>query len=103
MLGAGYLLYLSFPPRTSWWLALVSFALMVLALHGCRVRPGAGLGFLFGLGFGLPLLVWTGEFVGPGPWLALVVLESFFPAAAGAGIAAVSRLPALGGMPVGRR
>ncbi len=38
--------------------------------------------------------MWTGEEVGPGPWLALVAAESLFVAAAGLGIAAVTRLPA---------
>ncbi|MBN9098005.1 apolipoprotein N-acyltransferase [Pseudonocardia sp. 73-21] len=91
--SGGYLLYLSFPPRTLWWLALPAFALLAVALHGRRVRTGAGLGLLFGLAFGLPLLVWTGTYVGPGPWLALVVLESLFPAAVGAAVAVTSRLP----------
>ena len=62
--GGGVLLYLSFPPRTLWWLALPAFALLGLVLHGRGPRAGFGWGFLFGLGFLLPLLVWTGSFVG---------------------------------------
>ncbi|MFG3496384.1 apolipoprotein N-acyltransferase [Streptomyces sp. NPDC047928] len=91
---AGVLLFLSFPPRPLWWLALPGFALLGWALRGRRPRAGFGLGFLTGLGFLLPLLVWTGEEVGPVPWLALVTAEALFVAATCLGIAAVSRLPA---------
>nr|WP_318207334.1 apolipoprotein N-acyltransferase [Streptomyces sp. SJL17-1] len=90
---SGLLLYLSFPPRPLWWLALSAFALLGWSLRGRRLRAGFGLGYLAGLGFLLPLLVWTGEEVGPGPWLALAALEALFVALAGVGIAAVSRLP----------
>ncbi|MGW0930567.1 apolipoprotein N-acyltransferase [Streptomyces sp. NPDC002644] len=91
---SGLLLYASFPPRTLWWLALPAFALLGLTLRGRRWKPALGLGYLFGLGFLLPLLVWTGIEVGPGPWLALVVVEAVFLGLTAVGIAAVSRLPA---------
>ncbi len=91
---AGVLLYVSFPPRTLWWLALPAFAVLGAVLRGRGWKAGLGLGYLFGLGFLLPLLVWTGVEVGPGPWLALVVIEAVFVAVVGAGVAAVSRLPA---------
>ncbi|WP_210578629.1 apolipoprotein N-acyltransferase [Streptomyces sp. GESEQ-4] len=91
---SGVLLYVSFPPRTLWWLALPAFAVFGWVLRGRSWKAGLGLGYLFGLGFLLPLLVWTGVEVGPGPWIALVVIEALFVALAGAGIAAVSRLPA---------
>ncbi|WP_405813495.1 apolipoprotein N-acyltransferase [Streptomyces sp. NBC_01390] len=90
---AGVLLYVSFPPRTLWWLALPAFGLFAWVLRGRSWKAGLGLGYLFGLGFLLPLLVWTGVEVGSGPWLALVVVEAVFVALVGAGIAAVSRLP----------
>ncbi|MDX2560688.1 apolipoprotein N-acyltransferase [Streptomyces sp. TX20-6-3] len=90
---SGLLLYLSFPPRPLWWLALPAFALLGWSLRGRRLRAGFGLGYLAGLGFLLPLLIWTGEEVGPGPWLALAAVEALFVALAGLGIAAVSRLP----------
>lgn len=90
---SGVMLYLSFPPRPLWWLVLPGFALMAWSLHGRRPRAGFGLGYLAGLGFLLPLLVWTGAEVGPGPWLALAGVEALFLAAVGLGIAAVSRLP----------
>ncbi|MGW2302983.1 apolipoprotein N-acyltransferase [Streptomyces sp. NPDC001809] len=90
---SGLLLYLSFPPRPLWWLALPAFALLGWSLRGRRLRVGFGLGYLAGLGFLLPLLVWTGEEVGPGPWIALAAVEALFIALAGLGVAAVSRLP----------
>ena len=92
--GGGLLLYASFPPRTWWWLALPAFALLWAALRGRRARAGFWYGYLFGLGFLLPLLVWTGSFVGAVPWLALAAAEALFCGAAGAGMAVVSRLPA---------
>jgi apolipoprotein N-acyltransferase len=90
--GGGVLLYLGFAPRTAWWLALPAFGLLGMATHGRRGHTGFGLGTLFGLGFLLPLLRWTGIYVGPVPWLALAVAESLFVGAAGAGIAVTSRL-----------
>ncbi|MEU9553829.1 apolipoprotein N-acyltransferase [Streptomyces fumanus] len=89
----GVLLYVSFPPRTLWWLALPAFAVLGAVLRGRSWKAGLGLGYLFGLGFLLPLLVWTGVEVGPGPWLALAAIEAVFVALVGAGVAAVSRLP----------
>ncbi|WP_431996729.1 apolipoprotein N-acyltransferase [Streptomyces fungicidicus] len=90
---SGLLLYVSFPPRTLWWLAVPAFAVFGWVLRDRSWKAALGLGYLFGLGFLLPLLVWTGVEVGPGPWLALVVIEAVFVALVGAGIAAVSRLP----------
>ncbi len=91
---SGVLLYVSFPPRSLWWLALPAFAVLGRVLRGRRWKAAFGLGYLFGLGFLLPLLVWTSVEVGPFPWLALVAAEAVFVALACVGIAAVSRLPA---------
>jgi apolipoprotein N-acyltransferase len=90
---SGLLLYLSFPPRPLWWLALPAFAVLGRVLRGRTWKAALGLGYLFGLGFLLPLLVWTGVEVGAVPWLALVAVEAVFVALTGAGVAAVSRLP----------
>ncbi|MEE1740559.1 apolipoprotein N-acyltransferase [Streptomyces sp. BE147] len=89
---SGLLLYASFPPRPLWWLVLPGFALLGWVLHGRRARAALGLGLLAGLGFMLPLLHWTGEEVGPVPWLALAAAEALFIAVGCVGIAAVSRL-----------
>lgn len=89
---SGVLLYASFPPRPLWWLVLPGFALLGWVLHGRRLRAAFGLGLLAGLGFTLPLLHWTGEDVGPVPWLALATAEALFIAVGCLGIAAVTRL-----------
>jgi hypothetical protein len=90
----GVLLYVSFPPRTLWWLALPAFAGFAWVLRGRSWKASLGLGYLFGLGFLLPLLVWTGVEVGPVPWIALAAIEAMFVALVGVGVAAVSKLPA---------
>lgn len=90
---SGVLLYLSFPPRPLWWLVLPGFALLGWCLRGRRPRAAFGLGYLFGLGFMLPLLVWTGEEVGAVPWIALAAAEALFIAVTCTGIALVARLP----------
>ncbi len=62
---------------------LPGFALLGWVLHGRRLRAAFGLGLLSGLGFMLPLLRWTGEDVGPVPWLALATRKrSSSPSAA---------------------
>ncbi|MET7642928.1 apolipoprotein N-acyltransferase [Streptomyces sp. NPDC005426] len=90
---SGVLLYASFPPRPLWWLVLPGFALLGWVLFERRFRAAFGLGLLAGLGFMLPLLHWTGEEVGPVPWLALAAAEALFIAVGCVGISAVSRLP----------
>jgi apolipoprotein N-acyltransferase len=96
LLGAaagGWLLYLSFPPGTAWYLALPAFALLGQVVRGRSARAGFGLGFVFSLAFLLPLLVWVGALVQQLPWIALSAFESLFVAAAVAGMALVTRLP----------
>jgi apolipoprotein N-acyltransferase len=88
----GVLVYLSFPPRTAWWLAPIGFALLGFVLHGRRARAGFGYGVLFGLGFTTPLLRWTGEFVGPVAWLPLSLACAVLIALGTAGMAVVSKL-----------
>ncbi|NEW37376.1 apolipoprotein N-acyltransferase [Nocardia cyriacigeorgica] len=69
---AGLLLFGSFPPRPWWFLAPIGIALLTLSVRGTgKLRGGFGYGLLAGLGFFLPLLPWTGIYVGPVPWLAL--------------------------------
>jgi apolipoprotein N-acyltransferase len=69
---AGLLIYASFPPRTLWYLAPAGIALLTLVVRSSRCLRGSfGYGLLAGLAFFLPLLPWTGIYVGPVPWLAL--------------------------------
>ncbi|HEY8980112.1 MAG TPA: apolipoprotein N-acyltransferase [Streptomyces sp.] len=90
---SGALLYVSFPPRPLWFLALPAFAGFGWVLRERAWKPAFGLGYLFGLGFFVPLLKWTGVEVGPLPWLALAAIEAVFAGMVGMGVAAVSRLP----------
>ncbi|MFI5717272.1 apolipoprotein N-acyltransferase [Nocardia sp. NPDC051750] len=70
--ASGLLLFGSFPPRPWWFLAPIGIALLTLVLRvDTRLRSGFGYGLLAGFGFFLPLLPWTGIYVGPVPWLAL--------------------------------
>lgn len=70
--AAGLLLFGGFPPRPWWFLAPAGIALLTLVLRATpRSRGAFGYGLLAGLGFFLPLLPWTGIYVGPLPWLAL--------------------------------
>jgi apolipoprotein N-acyltransferase len=92
--AAGALLVLAFPPYGAWPLAVVSVAALSGLTRGQSPRRGALLGSAFGLAFFVPLLSWSGIFVGPAPWLLLAVSQAAFVAALGAALAATSRLPA---------
>lgn len=96
---AGLALCASFPPVGVWPAAIAGFALLAWALSDRSVTMvgGMGLGFVFGLSFYLPLLPWTGIFVGAMPWVALSTLCATFPALFG--LAAVILRP-LPGWPV---
>jgi apolipoprotein N-acyltransferase len=91
--AAGGLLYLSFPPRPLWWLAPVAFALLTAVLYGRRCWAGFGYGYLFGLGFLLPLLWWIGYDVGSAFPVLLCAAEAVFCGLACAGATLVLRLP----------
>jgi apolipoprotein N-acyltransferase len=84
---------LAFPGYGLVVLAPLGPAALTLAVHGRRAREGAWLGLVTGLAFFVPLLSWTGVYVGPVPWLALATSQALYVAAVGAGSAIVSRLP----------
>ncbi len=88
---AGFALFAAFAPSTAWWWAIVSFALLGLAVDGRSWRFGAVLGTVFGLTFYLPLLSFTNVYVGDLPWYALSVAEALLTAPAVALAAAASR------------
>ncbi|MEU7478451.1 apolipoprotein N-acyltransferase [Lentzea sp. NPDC042327] len=92
--AGGVLVYLSFPPRPLWFLAPVGFAVLAYVLYGRRARAGFGYGLLFGLGFMVPLLRWTGEFVGLVAWLPLAFACALMISIGTTAMAFTSRLPA---------
>lgn len=92
--AAGVGLYATFEPVGLWWLGLPALAALFLALRGATAAGGFGLGFVAGLGMMLPLLRWTGEFVGPIGSVPLATVQALLVAVTGTAIAVVSRLTA---------
>lgn len=92
--GGGLAGYLAFPTVGIWPLAFVSVAALSIAVDGRRSRTGAWLGLLYGAAMFVPLLHWTGVYVGPAPWLILAVAEAAFLAGLGAVLPVVQRLRA---------
>jgi apolipoprotein N-acyltransferase len=90
---AGLAAAFAFPRTGIWPLAIVSVAGLSWAVDGRRARTGAWLGLLYGLAFFVPLLHWTGVYVGPAPWLILAGAEALYLAGLGAVLTAVQRLP----------
>jgi apolipoprotein N-acyltransferase len=91
---AGVMLYLTFEPIGWWWLAPVALAIQFVVLSGRSLRAALAYGVLLGWGLMVPLLWWTGEYVGPIGSLPLATLEAVLVAATCAAIAAISRLAA---------
>ncbi len=89
----GLALVLSFPGHDLTGLAVLGPAALAIAVRGQRARSGLWLGLVLGLVFMVPLLSWTGIYVGPLPWLALAVTEALYFALLGAASAVTSRLP----------
>jgi apolipoprotein N-acyltransferase len=83
---------LAFPSYDLIALAVLGPAALALAVRGQRVRSGLWLGLVFGLAFFLPLLSWTGIYVGPFPWVALAVWEALHLSLLGGATALTSRL-----------
>ncbi len=83
---------LAFPGSAVAPLAVLGPAALALAVHGRSVRGGLWLGLVLGLAFFVPLLSWTGIYVGAFPWLALAVFEALHLALLGAATALTSRL-----------
>jgi apolipoprotein N-acyltransferase len=92
-LVAGLLLSVAFPPHDLWLLAPVAVAGLALAVRGRRLRAAYGLGFLFGLGFLVPLLAWS-RVAGDDGWLILSVLQAALVGLVGPLCALAARLPA---------
>ncbi len=90
---AGVALCLAFPGTGWWWLAAPAVGALALACRGVPARTGALLGLVFGLASFIPMLHWSGIYVGLLPWMALSVLESLFLAAVGALLPLAWRAP----------
>ena len=65
--------------------------MLSVAVDGRHPRTAAWLGYLYGLAFMIPLLSWTGVYVGPVPWLILAAAEAAFYAGLGAALAVLQR------------
>ncbi|HEX7536316.1 MAG TPA: apolipoprotein N-acyltransferase [Dermatophilaceae bacterium] len=81
--ASGLALWLAFPSHDLWLLAPIGVALLALATRGASAWQGALLGLVSGLACFLPLLSWSGVYVGALPWVALAVLESLYIAVLG--------------------
>ena len=75
---SGLALWLAFPSHDLWVMAPIGVALLALATRGASPWQGALLGLVSGLSCFLPLLSWSGVYVGALPWIALAVLESLY-------------------------
>ncbi|PSL02186.1 apolipoprotein N-acyltransferase [Haloactinopolyspora alba] len=91
VLGAA--LITAFPPFDLWFLAAPVVAAFALLVREQTLKRSALLGFLFGLGFFVPMLHWTGMETGPIPWLILGVFEALFFIPLAVGVTAVQRVP----------
>ncbi|CCG03526.1 apolipoprotein N-acyltransferase [Blastococcus saxobsidens] len=92
--AGGLAMFLSFPGHDLTALAVLGPAALAVAVRGVRVRTGLWLGLVMGLAFFVPLLSWTGIYVGAFPWLALAVSQALFLALLGGATALTWRLPA---------
>jgi apolipoprotein N-acyltransferase len=95
-LGGGLLCRYAFPDPGWWPLAPVAVALLTLACWGRSARRGGALGLVFGLAFFVPLLSWSGVYVGVVPWFALAALQALYLALLGAAVAVALRWSARG-------
>jgi apolipoprotein N-acyltransferase len=90
--AGGLVLLLAFPGYGLVGLAPLGPAALAVAVRGQRLRSGLWLGLVFGLAFFIPLLSWSGIYVGPLPWLALAAWEAAHLAILGGATALTSRL-----------
>ena len=65
--ASGLVTSYAFPTHDHWWLAPVGVAVLSSAVLGSRPRLALLVGFAHGLGFFLPVLSWSGVYVGRVP------------------------------------
>ena len=88
---AGLCLWLALPTHDLWWLAPLGLALFGLVTLEAGWRQGALLGLITGYAVFLPVLSWSGTYVGLVPQLALTTLEALYLAAVGGVLGGVGR------------
>ena len=91
-------MWLAFPSHNLWVLAPIGVAMLALATRGASPWQGALLGIVGGLACFLPLLSWSGVYVGAVPWIALATLESAYIAVLGLVCALLQRGPSRAGV-----
>lgn len=75
----GVLLEFAFPGWNLWFLAFIALGLLTIALQRDSAPWNLLIGFVFGLGFFLPHLLWARYAVGGDlPWVALSALEALY-------------------------
>ncbi|MGI8648073.1 MAG: apolipoprotein N-acyltransferase [Mycobacteriales bacterium] len=84
----------AFAPLDWWWNALVAVGLLSAISLGQSWRWALLLGGVHGLAFFVPLLYWTGLYVGWFPWLTLAAFEALYMALLGVVLASLARIPA---------
>jgi apolipoprotein N-acyltransferase len=97
-IASGLALWLAFPSHNLWPLASIGVALLALATYRASPWQGAVLGLVSGLACFVPLLSWSGVYVGALPWLALAVLEACYVALLGLACSILQGGPSLAGM-----
>jgi apolipoprotein N-acyltransferase len=97
-MASGLAMWLAFPSHNIWVLAPIGVALLALATRRAGPWQGAVLGLVGGMACFLPLLSWSGVYVGSLPWIALAALESCYIALLGLICALLQRGPSLAGV-----
>jgi len=92
-IGGGLALWLAFPSHDWSVLAVLAPAALSVAVHGRGLRAGAWLGFVLGVAYLVPILSWTGIYVGAWPWLLLASWQACYLALLGPALVLVQRLP----------
>lgn len=91
-LVSGLACWIAFPPYGWWPVAPVGVASLAVAARGQRTPRALLLGAIGGLVTFVPLLSWSGTYVGKLPWFALATAESVFVALLGALLPAAWRV-----------
>ena len=91
-LVSGLACWIAFPPYGWWPVAPVGVAALAVAARGQRTPRALLLGAIGGLVTFVPLLSWSGTYVGKLPWFALATAESVFVALLGALLPAAWRV-----------